>query len=91
MVETGTFRIGSLISTLNFHVVYFSCAVYGDNIESCAASIKILCRTLGDNFFDDDIIASKENTEQQLHPRVTAVKADIEEGIIDKAKLFNEF
>ena len=40
-----------------------------------------------DNFFDDDIIASKENTEQQLHTRIAAIEADIEEGIVDKAEL----
>ena len=61
MVEAGALGISAFAGTVDFYVVYFAIVIHGNDIEACAATVEVLCGALGNNFFDHDVIAVKEN------------------------------
>ena len=83
-------RSGTLVGTLYLAVVELSLAVLRQNIKTHAATIEIVRTLLRDDMLDNEIVAVKEDTQQELHSLDIVVKTYVEKRIVYQAEFLNQ-
>ena len=83
-------RSCAFVCTLHLTVVELPLAVLCQHIKADAAPVEIVRTLLRDNVFDNEVVPSEEDAQQELHTFDIVVKAYVEKGIVDQSELLNQ-